>query len=103
MVNINKLSATLLLIKWSLVSPRQGDILVSRPENGTTTLVAPYQFATVLACLNELLRPDGTLALHFDDALFPAAPFLLYRLKSCGFSGCKAVVTSRGILLTAIR
>ena len=73
------------------------------PVNGNRTNIKPEKVAAALFDINNLLRPDGTLELHFDGALFPAGPFLLYRLKSCGFSGCRAVVTEQGILLTAIR
>lgn len=103
MININKLSATVLLIKSVLFPLRQSDLLLSPSEKGVTTSISPAQFAAALAGISRLLRADGTLELHFEGALFPAAPFLLYRLKSAGFSDCKAIVTPQGILLTAIR
>jgi len=103
MVNLNKLSATLLLIKYSLFPPPQSKAPAIHPENGTKALISPAQFAATLGGLTRLLRPDGTLELHFEGVFSMAGPFLLYRLKSCGFSGCKAVVTEEGILLTAIR
>jgi len=103
MVNINNLRATLLLIKGSLFPINRGDICLGPPENFGRTDISPEAFSAALAEINSLLRPDGTLELHFTGALSPAAPFLLYRLKSAGFSGCKAVVTPHGILLTAMR
>lgn len=103
MVNINKLRATFLLIKGSLFPVKRDGIRFTFPENGSRTGIAPEAFSSALAEIDSLLRPDNTLELHFDDALSPAAPFLLFRLKSYGFSGCRAVVTSHGILLTALR
>jgi hypothetical protein len=103
MVNINRLRATVLLIKGSLFPAKRDDISFNPPENGRRTDISPEAFSSALAEINRLLRPDGTLELHFDDALPPAAPFLLYRLKSAGFSGCKVIVTDYGILLTALR
>ncbi len=103
MVNINKLHATLLLIKGSLFPVKRDDIRFSPPGNGSTTNISPEEFSAVFTEINSLLRPDGTLALNFDGVLFPAGPFLLYRLKSYGFSSCRAVVTADGILLTAMR
>lgn len=103
MVNSNKLRATFLLILGSLFPGKRGAVIFSPPENGIRTSIAPEAFSSALAEINSLLRPDGTLELHFDDALFPAAPFLLSRFKSAGFSGCRAVVTPQGILITAIR
>jgi hypothetical protein len=103
MVNINNLSATLLLIQGSLFPLKRGATCFSPPENGSTTRIAPENFSSAFAEIDSLLRPDGTLELHFECALSLAAPFLLYRLKSYGFSGCRAVATGSGILLTARR
>jgi hypothetical protein len=103
MANINNLRTTVLLIKCCLFPVKQGDISFCPPENGSRTNISPAAYSSSLAELHRLLRPDGTLELHFDGALFPAAPFLLYRLKSAGFSGCRALVTPQGILLTALR
>lgn len=103
MVNINKLSATVQLIKGSLFPVKRDDLCFPPPGNGSVTKISPEEYSTAFAEITGLLRPDGTLELHFDDALSPAGPFLLYRLKSLGFSGCKAVVTAHGILLTGRR
>jgi hypothetical protein len=103
MVNINRLRATVQLIIGSLFPVKRDDISFRPPVNGSRTNVSPDAFSSAFAELDSLLRPDGTLELHFDGALSLAAPFLLYRLKSAGFSGCKAVVTPYGILLTALR
>jgi len=103
MVNLNKLRATFLLIQGSLFPVKRDDISFSPPENGSRTHITPEGFSTAFAELNRLLRPDSTLELYFDGVHSSAAPFLLYRLKSAGFSGCRVVVTPHGILLTAKR
>jgi hypothetical protein len=47
--------------------------------------------------------PNGTLG-FFIPLVFPlAAPFLLYRLKRTGFSGCRITVKDRGLLVFATR
>ena len=103
MVNINRLRATVLLITGSLFPAKRDDICFRAPAQGSTSHIAPEEFAAAAAKIGSLLRPDGTLELHFDEALSLAAPFLLYRLKSAGFSGCRAVITPHGILLTGMR
>jgi hypothetical protein len=103
MANINKLCATLLLIRHALAPAKQTEPLSPAPAQGSTTAIAPSEFPAALSDLNRLLRPDGTLELFFERALPPAAPLLLFRLKRNGFSGCRAVTTPDGILLTALR
>lgn len=103
MVNINKLRATLLLIKGALFPVNRNGACFSPAANGSRTYISPEAFSSALAEINSLLRPDSTLELHFDGALFPAAPFILYRLKSDGFSDCRAAMTPHGILLTGRR
>lgn len=103
MANINRLYRTLRLIKGALFPKRQAGLCFPSPASGSITEISPAEYAVAFAGLTGLLRPDGRLALHFDGALFPAAPFVLYRLKSAGFSDCRAVVTAHGILLTGRR
>lgn len=99
----NKLYTTAIIIWYSLIGRGNGQTCATPPVNGSRIDIPPEKVAATLADITRLLRPDGTLELHFDGALFLAGPFLLYRLKSCGFSRCKAVVTPTGILLTAMR
>jgi hypothetical protein len=47
--------------------------------------------------------PDGLLKIFFPGVFPLAAPFLLYRLKRTGFSGCRVTVTDGGLLVTARR
>jgi len=46
---------------------------------------------------------DGFLKIFFPGVFPLAAPFLLYRLKRTGFSGCRVTVTDGGLLVTASR
>ena len=103
MVNINKLYATLLLIRHAIAPVERTERPVTKAPPGSATRIAPTLFPAALSDLNSLLSYDGRLELLFEDALSPAAPFLLFRLKRCGFSSCRAIVTSEGILLTALR
>ena len=103
MTNINRIHATLLLIRHTLV-PRKKRARFSPPSPGGSMIrIPPTAFAALLPALDACLKPDGSLELLFEGAIAPAAPFLLYHLKRNGFSDCKAVVTREGILLTARR
>jgi hypothetical protein len=103
MPNINRLYTTIRLIRCALF-PSEGICLkrVSPAPQGVTRIAAD-EHAAALSDLSRLLRPDNRLELLFEGALSPAAPFLLYRLKSSGFSACRAIVSNDGILLTAMR
>jgi hypothetical protein len=62
--------------------------------------------ADIRACLGNLGKAvdlDGELALFFPDCSPLAAPFLLFRLKRTGFSGCRAVITGEGLSLHGTR
>lgn len=99
----NKLCATLQLIGGSLFPGRRESFPPGSRNNNESIVIAPEDFAAALAELDSLLRLDGTLDLLFTEALSPAAPFLLFRLKRAGFSNCRAIATPKGILLTASR
>lgn len=101
-MTITGLSVTLQLIRHALTGGKRLTAVVPRPCPGTTTIL-PSAFAAVLADLDAVLRPDGSLDLLFRSALAPAAPFLLFRLKRTGFSACTATVIAEGIRLTARR
>lgn len=45
----------------------------------------------------------GTRRLFFPYCMPIAAPFILFRLKRSGFSGCRVTVTDGGLLVTASR
>lgn len=97
---INKLLITFRLISSALFPESNPGKL---PSAGNGTEIYTEAFSSVLANPERLLNPDNTLSLHFIGAAFPAAPFLLSRLKSCGFSGCRAIVTDKGLLVTGRR
>ncbi len=99
----NKLRATVVLMMGALF-PRTRNGFRTAPEGtGGQASIDPDDFAAALAEPGSLLRPDGTLELHFNGALPIAAPLLLFRLKRTGFSDCRATITPDGILLTARR
>jgi len=103
MANINRLYATILLIRCSLFPPKDTELKRIRPEAVGITRIRAEECAAALSDFSRLLRPDNKLELLFEGVLPPAAPFLLYRLKSSGFSGCRAITSTEGILLTAMR
>jgi hypothetical protein len=103
MANINRLYATALIIRYALFPPKVPDPQPITPEPVGMTKITADGCAAALSNVSRLLRPDNRLELLFEGALSPAAPFLLYRLKSSGFSGCRAITSSEGILLTAMR
>jgi hypothetical protein len=103
MANINRLYATILLIRCALFPPKDTNLNRIRPESGGMTRIAAEGFSAALSDVSRLLRPDNRLELLFEGALSPAAPFLLYRLKSSGFSSCRAIASAEGILLSAMR
>lgn len=103
MANINRVYATIRLIRCVLSARKGTELKRISPEPVGTTRIAVDDFAAALSDTSRLLRPDNRLELLFEGVLSPAAPFLLYRLKSAGFSGCRAIASAEGILLTAIR
>jgi hypothetical protein len=100
---INRLYATLLLIRHILVPAMKAERRSLPAARGSVIRVTPEAFASLLPELASCLRPDGRLELLFEAVLVPAAPFLLYHLKRNGFSESKAVITPEGIRLTARR
>jgi len=103
MANINRLYATIRLIRCALLQPEETELKRIRPDTLGITRITADDFAAALSDISRLLRPDNRLELLFEEALSPAAPFLLYRLKSSGFSSCRAIASSEGIYLTATR
>jgi len=103
MANINRLYATIRLVLCALFPHKGAELKRIHPELIGTTSITAEDFAVAFADINSLLRPDNRLELLFEGALSPAATILLYRLKSSGFSGCRAIASAEGILLTAIR
>jgi hypothetical protein len=68
-----------------------------------TISLAIKKFPGVLRTPAASVGPDGFLRIFFPCVFPLAAPFLLYRLKRTGFSGCRVTVTDGGLLVTARR
>lgn len=103
MTNINRIYATLLLIRHTVVPVKKGERSFQLPVGSGILRIPPEAFAAVLLNLGFCLRPEGEVELLFEGALAPAAPFLLFHLKRKGFSDCKAVISPEGIKLTVRR
>jgi hypothetical protein len=67
------------------------------------TLVPSEAVPLFLAGLDSAVGSDGKLALFFPGCAALAAPFLLFRLKREGYSGCRAIATNDGLLVDATR
>jgi hypothetical protein len=101
-----RLSTTLLVIVNSLCpavrrAPRAGSASGQAPPGYTQ--VPPEAIPLYLAGLNSAVGSDGKLALFFPGCAALAAPFLLFRLKREGYSGCRAIATKDGLLVDATR
>ena len=101
-----RLSTTLLVIVNALC-PAGRRALRAGSDSGQApagyTPVPPEAIPLCLAGLNGAVDSEGKLALFFPGCAAPAAPFLLFRLKREGFSGCRAEATKDGLLVDAIR
>ena len=53
--------------------------------------------------LEGAVGSGGRGALFFSDCAAMAAPFVLFRLKRGGYSGCRATATREGLLVDALR
>lgn len=103
MSNINRIYATLLLIRYAVFPAKRAARFYWPSAGGGITRTPPQAFAAQLSTLETALQANGKLEILFEDALAPAAPFLLYYLKRNGFSECRAVVEPDGIIVTARR
>lgn len=103
MANINRLYATIRLIRCALFPSKGTDTKSIVHAAGEVTRISAEEFAEALSDFDSLMKPDYRIELLFEGALSPAAPFLLYRLKSAGFSGCRAIASAEGIFLSASR
>jgi len=101
-----KLSTTVRVIVNSLCpagrrAPLAGSVSGQAPPGYTP--VPPEAISLYLAGLDSAVGGDGKLALFFPDCAALAAPFLLFRLKREGYSGCRAMATKGGLLVDATR
>ncbi len=105
-----RLYISLLVIVWALF-PRRRSSGGHEPPLGDGAVLAKADYVTVRTCdvrayltdLDRAVNRQGELKLFFPDCLAAAAPFLLFRLKRRGFSDCRALMTTEGLLLTALR
>lgn len=65
--------------------------------------VSPDAISLCLADPGKAADERGEIRLFFTGAPALAAPFLLFRLKRLGFSGCRAEARKGGVALTARR
>jgi hypothetical protein len=109
MTIFNRICQTARVIGLSIFPPRRqtrgtGDVATeSAAVPAGPVRLSANALPICLADFNSVVDRQGRLALFFPDCMAAAAPFLLFRLKRTGFSGCRAVVTDEGLLLTAIR
>ncbi len=102
----NQLAVTVCVIACALFPKgRSGDI-PGRVAGGGPPGYIPVRLEDIplyLARLDRATGDDGKLALFFPGCTAAAAPFLLFRLKREGYSGCRATATGTGLLLDATR
>jgi hypothetical protein len=96
---------TALVILRSLMPLRSGHVPsgVAAVAASGYLPVPPEEISWYLANLGRVVGVDGKLALFFPGCRAPAAPFVLYRLKREGYSGCTATATPDGLLVKAAR
>ncbi len=102
----SRFAITLLVIVRSLFptsrrAPLTGCSVRNAPAGYTQ--VPPEDIPLYLADFGRAAGNDGKLALFFPGCATLAAPFLLFRLKREGYSGCRAIATGDGLLIEAIR
>ena len=96
---------TVLVILRSLVPLRSGHVPTGEAAVAASGYlpVPPREIGWYLTNLGRVVGADGRLALFFPGCRAPAAPFVLYRLKREGYSGCTATATPDGLLVNAAR
>ena len=101
---------TLLVIGYSIrpASPgKSGDGSLNTPETSPFfsihVLDSKEAIRSHLSVIGRGTGRRGEISLLFPGCHSLAAPFLLYRLKRRGFSGCRALMTGEGLLVTALR
>lgn len=94
-----RLQATFVAVRYAIFPAPKSSVTRILP----TETINLESIKPLLSRLDDQLLPDGTLRFQLSDALPITAPFLLYRLKSDGFSACRATVADNGILITAQR
>lgn len=100
---------TIRLVSWALFpSRKKGDSC--EPPRAVNSCTAPGRMEVacglvrhVCASFSSAVDEQGRLEIHFSGCYYPAAFFLMFRLKREGFSRCRAWRDGDGITLTALR
>ena len=108
---MSRIAATLRLIHESLfTASTPASSLPESPSAVPASVIPPAPLAIDPAdVFVRLLAPGtprdrgGTVRLFVPGVCFLAAPFVLFRLKRWGFSGCRVVVEAGGLVIEAQR
>lgn len=101
-----KFGTTAGIIACALYPQTRRDPATRTPPGGTNA--GSYEIPAGGACraladLSLLSDRQGNLSILFRDCSWPAAPFLLYRLKREGFSACRVLSVPSGLLVKGVR
>lgn len=88
-----------LTLAWNAVLPPTGGEAEPARE-GEVKRCEPWQ---VRKGMGLFLDPRGELRLFVPDCRPAAAPFVLFRLKRQGYSGCRVEADGRGLMILARR
>ena len=100
---IARLSVTLRLIRTSLFPADGIGIQVTRTSPSSSRALLPASLFVCCANPRQFADSTGEFDLFVPGAFMPAAPFVLFRLKRWGFSGCRVEVEGGGLRLVARR
>jgi hypothetical protein len=78
-------------------------VILSEHEKPEINSQESIKIPSYLSDLGYAANQGGTKSLFYPHGMPAAAPFILFRLKRCGFSGCRVTVTKGGLLVTASR
>ncbi len=102
---LEKLYVTGLVILRSLLIPGRSPYPADSAavEGEGYVQVTPNAISFHPAVLERLVGKEGKLALFIPGCLALAAPFVLFRLKRQGYSGCRVTSTGEGLFVDASR
>ena len=105
MRRITRLSVTLRLIRCLLFPPDTPDVsaAISLHLPGSCRTVSPDALCRSFANWGEYADSRGEFTLIVPGALHFAAPFVLFRLKRWGFSGCRVMAEREGLRIQGRR
>lgn len=99
---LRRMKNSLRIVRCALFPARGKDETLSSPTEGVV-VITPETAPCCLADLGRLADAQGELRLFFPDCFALVAPFLLFRLKREGFSGCRAFMENGGLMVSARR